>query len=127
MIENGMVCGLAAIDARAQADSDSVAQAHRVLLDEFIDALMTDPQKKVWTPAYRRQQTSAADVVYQELSSSLGDAILTEALRIIGMCANGRACPELHLRAAAWIAGVAKVHAENHCDEDANAAMWGDA
>jgi len=113
MLENSLVSGLGGYYAR-QVRRDALADsAYATLRDEMIDALMQDPALLVRTPGERRAERPAQSVV----GEMLGDSELHELLRIVGMCAAGRADHELHLRASAWIAARASEHAAWYADD----------
>ncbi len=118
MLENAMVSGLPSYYER-QARRDALAEsAYSSLRDEMIDALMLDPQRQVMAPGYSQRAYTAADVVFDLLDNPrTGEPALHELLRIVGMCAAGRADHELHLRASAWIAARAAEHATWHQDD----------
>lgn len=112
MIENSLVSGLGGGYARRDRLDALTTSAYASLRDELIDALMLDPARQVRTPGERRAERPAQDAV----GEMLGDTELRELLRIVGMCAAGRADHELHLRASAWIAARASQHAAWHAD-----------
>lgn len=95
------------------------AQCHQRLRNELINALMEDPARVVATPGFRVKSMTAADVVRDDLCSKLGDKLMHELLCVAGVAAKGQMTHELHLRASALIAGVAKSHADYHADAEA--------
>ena len=114
MLENPMVAGLGRHYALQDRRDALAERAYATLRDELIDALMTDPAKVVQTPGFKPRQTTAADVINDGFAGRTGEQSLFDLLRIVGMCAQGKADHELHLRAAAWIAARAAEHAAWH-------------
>lgn len=88
-------------------------QAHEQLSADLRDALLNGPARIVETPGYPGSHT-AADLVLDHFSGESGEASLHELLRIVGLAAQGQ---DMHLRAAAWTAYVAKHHADFHADD----------
>ena len=107
--------------ARLDRTDDLMRTAHLALRSEFLDALANEPARIVRTPgfgtAHSTARYSAADVIFDNFSAASGDASLHELLRIVALCANGKADNELHLRASAWVAGEAKLHADFHASD----------
>lgn len=112
-IENPMVSGLSSYYSAQDGRSAMADEAYDTLRDELTYALLHDPAKLVQTPGFNPRMTSAADVVADSFASATGDASLHELLRIVGLCAQGKAA-ELQKRAASWIAGRAAQHAAFH-------------
>jgi len=116
MLENPMVSGLNRYYARQDRRGALAESAYTTLRDELIDALIHDPAKVVQTPGFKSSQTTAADVINDGFAGR-GEQSLIELLRIVGLCAQGKAGHEVHLRASAWIAARAAEHAAFHAGD----------
>ena len=113
-LQNPMVANLGRHYAR-QGRRDTLAEgAYTTLRNEMIDALLTDPSKVVLAPAFKPRRNTAADVLADKFDSKDGEQALVDLLRIVGLCAQGKADHELHLRASAWIAARASEYAAWH-------------
>jgi hypothetical protein len=113
--ENPMVSVLAQYYDARQDRRDALADsAYTTLRDELIYALIQDPAKVVQTPGFKSSQATAADVINDRFAGQTGEQALQELLRIVGLCAQGKADHEVHLRASAWIAARAAEHAAFH-------------
>ena len=128
-LENAMVSGLGGYYTRQERRDALAESAYVTLRDELVDALMLDPAREVSTPGFgkRRSTATAIDVIGEAIDSRGGEQVLHELLRIVAMCAAGRADHELHLRASAWIAARAAAHAAYHVDDLVAEIEEGDA
>lgn len=125
-IENPMVAGLGCHYARQDRRDALAESAYTTLRDALIDALMNDPSRHVQTPGFARSTETAAECINDSFAGPSGGASLVELLRIVGLCAHGKADHALHLRAAGWIAAAAAEHARFH-QGDLLAELEGDA
>ena len=95
----------------AAVNAKDKPNVYRELRDEFIHAMLTDPQMQVTSASYGCKMT-AADVILDNFSGVKGEEALHELLRIVALASGGVTSPQLHLRASAWIAARAHEFAD---------------
>lgn len=81
------------------------------LRDELQAALMTDPQTEVSTPGFKPGHTAAVEVFFDDLAGTDSDERRDTLIRLLADAAKGE---DVQLRATAYIADLAKRHAEFH-------------
>lgn len=109
-IEDAAVYG-----AAREVLDEHAARAHARLFLELVQALQGDPTARVYVPGYDYGDShwQAHEVVSDW---ACGDpTIMVEACRLIGK-ASASTDYELRLGAQAWIARVAKMHADHHAE-----------
>ena len=105
-------------DARGRG-ADALEAAHLSLRNELIDALMTDPQRTVWTPAWKSRKFTALGVVEDNFAGSRSQ--LLEILKLIKACTEH---PDhlIRLSAQSIVANLGDDHAQTHADDAAEEA-----
>lgn len=96
--------------------ADLIAAAHRALRNEFIAAWGKGGATSVRTPGFARDngQQTLIDVFSDDMSGAGSDAQWNELIAIVQGASAGE---DVRLRAAAFIAGAAKRHADYHASD----------
>ncbi len=98
---------------RQDRQIETPEQAHHRLFVEMADALAEDPMRKISAPGYRYSTDwTPACIVADDMT----EAMAADLLRIVALAAMS-ADHALRLPAQAFMAGVARRHADYHCDE----------
>ena len=102
-------------EARAELLAETTAAAHQRLFLAAVDALTNDPTKQLDVPGFRVHSEMPAHEVVADAAAG-DERVLIDLLRAVGQAA---ACTDsgVRLAAQAWIAAMAKRHADFHCDD----------
>ena len=105
-------------DARGRG-ADALEAAHRTLRADLIDALLMEPTRVVWTPAWKSRKFTALEVVEDNFAGSRSQ--LPEILKLIKACAEH---PDhlIRLSAQSIVANLGDDHAQTHADDAAEEA-----
>ncbi len=104
------------MNARTERRSAIETECYERLRTEFLDALTTDPQRIISTPAFGPNKYTAEYVLIDSLSGVPKPGAVNPAHILIGILAAARNGEDVQLRSTLFLDVESRKHAEHHLE-----------